>query len=121
MKDLNKLSRYRLEKEERECYGINGDSGNGLFKVFVEGKSFFCVASNGGGWDHVSVSPCNTRRKHCPTWEEMCVIKNMFFDEEETVIQYHPPKSEYVNDYPYCLHLWRPQHIDVPRPPLLFV
>ena len=51
------------------------------------------IASDGFGWEHVSVS----RRDRCPTWEEMCQIKALFWDEDDCVIQYHPPRSEYVN------------------------
>lgn len=117
MKDLHTLDKYRVDS--RHIYGWNGDGGNGVFKVFVGGRSFKCIASDGGGWDHVSVSPWNQKR--CPTWEEMCAIKDMFFEPEETVIQYHPPHSEYVNNHPYCLHLWRPTDQEIPRPPKQFV
>ena len=41
--------------------------------------------------------------------------------EDETVVQYHPPKSDYVNNHPYCLHLWRPHSQEIPRPPKIFV
>jgi hypothetical protein len=56
------------------------------------------------GWEHVSVS---TNRR-IPNWTEMCFVKDLFWDEEEAVMQLHPPKSSYVNVHPYCLHLWRP-------------
>ena len=121
MKDLTTLEKYRQREDELRIYGTNGDNGNGIFKVFVNGKSFFVVASNGGGWEHVSVSPSNRKRQTCPTWDEMCAIKDLFFEPEETVVQYHPPKSEYVNTHPYCLHLWRPIGIGMPRPPAIFV
>jgi hypothetical protein len=65
-------------------------------------------------WDHVSVST----KKHTPTWNEMCFIKNLFFDSEECVIQFHPPKSVYINDHSSCLHLWRPAEFTIPLPPL---
>lgn len=119
MKDLHTLDQYRVDM--RHIYGTMGDSGNGAFKVFVHGKSFFCIASNGGGWEHVSVSPGNPNRKKIPSWEEMCAIKDMFFTPEETVVQYHPPKSDYVNNHPYCLHLWRPINQEIPRPPAIYV
>lgn len=83
------------------------------------GKSFLVIASDGGGWDHVSVTTRNGNR--CPTWEEMCAIKDMFFYPEECVVQYHPAKSEYVNIHEHCLHLWRPQRKSVPMPPIEFV
>lgn len=63
-------------------------------------------------WEHVSVSLPN----RCPNWQEMSFIKDLFFAPEETVLQFHPPKSEYVDCHPYCLHLWKPlgQVIDLP-------
>ena len=118
MKDLTTLDKYRLRDEERRLYGANGDSGNGIFKVFVNKKSFLVIVSNGGGWEHVSVS---SRRNRCATWEEMCAIKDMFFTDEDCVIQYHPAKSQYVNDHAYCLHLWRPVEEYIPVPPMLYV
>ncbi len=121
MKDLHTLDKFRLSDAERRMYGANGDSGNGLFKVHVNGRSFKIVASNGGGWEHVSVSPWSDKLKRCPTWDEMCAIKDMFFEPEERVIQYHPPKSEYVNQHPYCLHLWKPTVEEIPFPPSIFV
>lgn len=54
-------------------------------------------------WEHVSVS---THRR-TPNWREMCFVKDLFWGEDETVIQFHPPKSEYVNNHEHCLHLWR--------------
>lgn len=117
MKDLHTLDAYRLLDYERRFYGTTGDGGNGVFKVFVKGKSLHVIASNGGGWEHVSVSKPN----RCPTWDEMCAIKDMFFGPEECVVQYHPPKSEYVNNHPYCLHLWRPIGQEIPRPPADYV
>jgi hypothetical protein len=62
------------------------------------------IFSNGRGWEHVSVSCCN----RTPTWLEMCFVKELFWDEEDCVIQFHPPKSKYVKVHPYVLHLWRP-------------
>lgn len=122
MKDLHYLDKYRQTETERVRMGCQGDSGNGCFKVYVGGRSFFVIASNGGGWDHVSVSPCNQKRKSCPTWDEMCAIKDMFFEPEECVMQLHPSKSQYVNNHPYCLHLWRPNSaVKIPTPPRIFV
>ena len=118
MKDLTYIEHYRQRADERRIYGANGDAGNGVFKVYVSGKSFFCIASNGGGWEHVSISRRNGK---LPTWEEMCAIKDMFFEDEETVVQYHPKKSEYVNFHEGCLHLWRPTSEQMPTPPKIYV
>ncbi len=122
MKDLHALDKYRLKDYELILIGHYGNSGNGIFKVFANGRSFKVIASSGGGWDHVSVSPFNKKRTVCPTWEEMSAIKDMFFEPEEAVVEYHPPKSEYVNNHPYCLHLWRPNDgRKIAMPPKEFV
>ncbi len=89
---------------------------NGAFMVPHAGAGVMqIIASDQGGWEHVSVSLPH----RCPTWDEMCEVKAMFWDEEDCVVQYHPPASEYVNKHPYCLHLWRPTSpgVVVPMPP----
>jgi len=62
-----------------------------------------------------------SRVDRCPTWEEMCLVKDLFWDDTDCVIQYHPSRSDYVNNHPYCLHLWRPIGIELPRPDSIFV
>ncbi len=47
-------------------------------------------------WEHVSVST-PTR---CPTWDEMKHVKELFWADDETVVQFHPEKSQYVNKHP---------------------
>jgi hypothetical protein len=68
-------------------------------------------------WEHVSVST-STR---CPTWEEMCLVKSLFWDDEETVYQLHPPKSQWISNHPFVLHLWRNVRQDPPMPPGILV
>lgn len=82
-------------------------------------RQLYVIVSDGEGWDHVSVSVASCDEP--PTWDEMVFIKNIFFNPEECVIQYHPPSSRYVNFDVGCLHLWRPQRCDIPMPPLEFV
>lgn len=95
-----------------------GDDGiKGFISVNRIDMSF--VASWGGGWDHVSVAPIN--RKTIPTWDMMCKVKDIFFKSEEAVIQIHPPKDEYVNNMPNCLHLWRCRYKEMVLPPSCFV
>ena len=77
------------------------------------GTRLTIVASNGMGWEHVSVS-CKSR---CPSWNEMCWVKDLFWNDEEAVVQYHPPKSTYIDCHPHCLHLWKPLLVDLPLPP----
>lgn len=86
------------------------------------GEPLTIIASPGDAhedipWEHVSVST----RHRCPTWREMCFVKDIFWDEEEAVMQLHPKKSSYVNNHDYCLHLWRPLDGQIPLPPEIAV
>ena len=103
-------------------YGSDDSAGNcGAFFIPFENRELKVIASDGKGiasqWEHVSVSLQN----RCPNWKEMCHIKDLFWDDEDTVIQYHPPKSVYVNNHPYVLHLWRPVDMTIPLPPIILV
>jgi len=80
-----------------------GNNGAFFVKSIKHKITFKVIASDGEGWEHVSVSLPN----RCPTWDEMCFIKDKFWGEKDAVIQFHPPKSESINVHPYCLHLWR--------------
>lgn len=100
---------------------------NGAFEIphyRISNYTIFCIISDGSGWQHVSVTIVGDKKRtatRCPTWEEMCYVKDLFWDKSETVIQYHPPESEYVNNHPYCLHLWKPDNIELPLPNKLMV
>lgn len=54
--------------------------------------------------EHVSLSILGNK---APKWDEMCEVKDIFWDDEEDVIQIHPRKSVYV-DFAEALHLYRP-------------
>jgi hypothetical protein len=96
---------------------------SGTFWVFAPGGTRLCIISSDGslpeekGWEHVSVSA----KKRTPTWEEMCFVKDAFWSEEEIVFQLHPKRSEYVNNHPNVLHLWRNVGQDPPLPPSILV
>ena len=77
------------------------------------------IFSIGAGWEHVSVSP--HKKRITPSWNEMCMIKDMFWNDDEAVIQIHPPKADYVNNMPNCLHLWRCTYRDMVLPPSVLV
>lgn len=106
MKNLRELDEYRV----KHPYWPQTDT-SGVFKVMVKQRAFVILASvdnigEDGVWEHISVTPKNQKR--CPTWDEMCAIKNMFFDPEEECVEFHPKASTYVNSNEYCLHIWRP-------------
>lgn len=100
--------------------GSDDSIGNaGAFAIPNKGKVFFVIASDGCGWEHVSVHIDGSKKT--PNWSEMCFIKDLFWDEEDCVVQYHPAKSQYVNTHPGVLHLWRPIKEKLPTPPIFMV
>lgn len=96
-----------------ESHRVAGSKFNGAFLI----GDLRIICSDGLGWEHVSVSLAD----RTPTWEEMCYVKDLFWDEHEWVVQYHPPKSLYVNNHPFCLHLWRPTTCIIPAPLTILV
>jgi hypothetical protein len=98
----------------------------GAFRVLGPcGRHLLIISSDGSykhdeghGWEHVSVS---TDRYKPPNWEEMNWVKEQFWKDEETVLQFHPMKSEYKNVHPGCLHLWRNVGFNHPLPPQIVV
>jgi hypothetical protein len=117
MRDLRVLDAYRLTGKALPsyCQGYSGDHTCGAFILMspIDGAPLRVIASSDCGWDHVSVS----RTNRCPNWPEMSHIKELFFREDEVVMQLHVPASDHINDHPNCLHLWRPSKQEIPRPP----
>lgn len=89
----------------------------GWFQVTLPcGETCLVTADNDifdKGWEHVSVS----LDRRCLTWEEMCIIKDLCFYENEVAMQLHPAKENYINIASYCLHIWKPKKLDNPLPP----
>jgi hypothetical protein len=77
------------------------------------------IWSNGGGWNHVSVHPFKSRIT--PSWDDMCRVKEIFWKDDEAVIQIHPPKEDYVDNLSNCLHLWRCTYKEMVLPPSVLV
>ena len=92
-------------------------SGQYLFIIISDGRDWDREKLPLPAWEHVSVSLPN----RCPTWGEMSWVKDQFFEEQECVVQFHPPKSEYVNYHPFVLHLWKPIGVEILLPPSITV
>lgn len=115
MSDWGFLNRHRIR--DGFC-GTSDDAGfNGAFRLRINEMDLKVIASDGYGWEHVSVSLA-LRPTWTPSWEIMCKVKDLFWDPEVTVMQLHPPKSLHVNNHPGCLHLWRPamKGVEIPLP-----
>lgn len=113
MKNVNEIKKDKRIKILR----LNNDGFAG--EVGLHGWRGSVICSTGAGWEHVSVSPY--QRRIVPSWDDMCSLKDMFWHDEEAVIQVHPPKSEYVNNMPNCLHLWRCTYREMILPPSCLV
>ena len=113
MKKLNELKQVKALKIDT----IGSDGGHGI--LYIGGMVASVIWSFDGGWEHVSVSP--RKMKQVPSWDYMCKLKDIFFYDEEVVVQFHPAKSQYVNQLPNCLHLWRPIKEKLPVPPSIMV
>ena len=95
---------------------------NGAFRVRGPlGRTLQLIISDGGGWEHVSVTYANNKLRRTPVWDEMHWVKTLVWQDDECVMQLHPPQSRYVNCHPYCLHLWKPTEGEIPQPPALMV
>ena len=95
------------------------DSLYGYFVVKFAGAELRIISSGNKGddprntWEHVSVSLVD----RCPTWDEMCHVKGLFWEPCETVLQFHPTALVYVNFFTYCLHLWKKTGVNHELPP----
>jgi len=104
MKDLRTLDRYRVSATD--LWGWDGDETCGAFNVPspIDRQVLLVIASQGMGWDHVSVS----RRNRTPNWYEMEHVKRLCFHDDEVCMQLHVAVAEHVSLHPHCLHMWRP-------------
>lgn len=110
LKQIKETTNLFVDKE-----GYDGFAGRYFDKD--SNKMLQYVFSWGGGWEHLSVS----LPRKCPTWEQMCKMKEIFYDDEEVCVEYHPRRSDYVNMHQYCLHIWRPIDESIPTPPRNYV
>lgn len=116
---------FRWQDAPHGYDSVPGDTF-GIFRVpgrHANGRELKIIASSGDDeylWEHVSVSLPDSPKK-CPSWQEMCIVKDLFWEPEQAVMQIHPPASQYVNQHEGCLHLWRPILVAVPLPPRIMV
>jgi hypothetical protein len=112
---------YKSDK----TYGMNG-----FFVIPISERDIAMVIASSGDleampWEHVSVRIGEKHNKklkeRIATWEEMCLVREIFWGDDECVMQLHPPLKDYVNVHPFVLHLWKPLHVGIPQPPTIAV
>lgn len=112
IEEIRKTPRLMIEAEAEEATGIGG-----RYLDLTTGKYLNFIFSNQLGWEHLSVSmPSRT-----PSWDQMCMMKDIFWSKDEACVEYHPREEDYVNNHNHCLHIWRPTDETLPIPPSILV
>lgn len=115
MSNWTLLNKHRVRFADDPVFGSKESDGfNGYFCLRINGVPVKCIASNGMGWRHVSVSIHGSNLP--PSWSIMSQVKDLFWEPEDWVVQFHPAHSEYINNHPGCLHLWQPLNAEFPKP-----
>ena len=111
IEEIKKTPNLFIEAETKN------DGMGGKYYDKYTGKWLNFIFSYQMGWEHLSVSmPSRT-----PTWEQMCIMKDIFWNKNEACVEYHPREEDYVNNHKHCLHIWRPTHETLPTPPSILV
>ncbi len=84
--------------QDRAYSRVYRNAGEGLLVL-----ASCAVYGDGVPWLHVSVS---RRDRKIPTWEQMSQVKRVFVGDNRTALQVMPPKHQWVNIHPGCLHLY---------------
>ena len=127
--DSSHINEYR--NRDHPTYKSEDSLGmTGFYVIPISERDVAIIISSTGDdeampWEHVSVrigEKHNRKLKErTPTWDEMCLIKEIFWENDECVMQLHPPMADWVNIHPHVLHLWRPTKLEIPRPPKVAV
>lgn len=111
IKEIKKTSNLFIEAE------TENDGMGGRYYEKQSGKWLNFIFSYQLGWEHLSISMPNKT----PSWEQMCIMKDIFWDKDECCVQYHPKEEDYVNMHQHCLHIWKPIEEKLPIPPSILV
>lgn len=111
IEEIKKTPNLMIEAE------AENDGMGGRYYDRINGKWLNFIFSYQLGWEHLSVSmPSRT-----PSWEQMCMMKDVFWNKDEVCVQYHPREEDYVNNHQHCLHIWKPTEQELPTPPSILV
>ena len=113
MRDIEEI------KKDSHLRNIELMIDGGHADIHIDGWDGSVIWSVDAGWDHVSV--CPYKKRIIPSWDAMCMLKDIFFKDDEAAIQVHPPKDMYVDNLPNCLHLWACTYKDMVLPPSCLV
>ncbi len=118
------MFRYSGDVRWRRVHPLVGEIGDDTNGAIVAtgpcGADLAMLFSDGEGWEHVSVSVADRlksgRPRRLPNWDEMCYARSLFWEPNDTVLQFHPAQDEHVDRFP-VLHLWRQAGLNHVLPP----
>ena len=113
------MKSFDVIKSDSSLRNIQPYYGGIVGEIHIGGWDGTFVCTNNLGWEHVSV--CPFAKRITPSWDDMCKVKDIFFEEDEAVIQIHPAKKDYVNNMSNCLHIWKCTYTDMVLPPSCLV
>lgn len=120
--------KHRVRKGQLASDASYGNNGAFMIKAVqpVNGGEpiayfFLCIASDakvegGTPWEHLTVTVIHPVEKRCPTYEEMKVLKGIFWGKEDCVMQYFLPEDKFKEEHPTTVHLWRKPGLEMPIP-----
>lgn len=95
-----KIERFEYKGEPGYPFKWEGEVGSRAQSLRV-----ICTArteNDGKRWMHVSYS----RRVRLPSYEDSCLVKEVFIGRDKLALALHVPESQHVNIHPNVLHLW---------------
>lgn len=117
MKELSEFEKYAIDIGLGPAISLH--SGSFLYPMENDKNAFIISTKDRRGWNHVSIhlqndlGECITK---VPSHEDMQVIRNLFFNSEDLVQEFHPEKKDYINNHSYTLHLWESTEEKVEKP-----
>lgn len=88
---------WRIEQVTRD--GISW-SNPGLRAIVI----WSVEPHDGALWHHISMSV----RQRTPTWKEMVKVKEQLLGQETWAYQIMPPRSKWISEHEFVLHIWAP-------------
>lgn len=104
-----------------ECYRVTqgvlatdrGHGNNGAFLIPATGHPAAVIASDQDGWEMVSIAHCERPL----TLAEVDAIRDLFWSQDDVVIQFHFPHQDRKGQHRYAVKLWRRAGQDAQLPP----
>lgn len=118
--DWKHLEQWRLPNGGRTGHR------SGAFRIPM-GNRFACVIADDGvtndgpgsptGWEHCSVHMQTVHGEIAPSWNEMSRVRDLFWGEDEVIMQLHVAGVNHIDINKHVLHLWKPLNQTIPLPP----